>query len=163
MEMDWVIIPDFPDYLISNQGLIINRNSSKPLRVSHTREGAVKVGLVKDGEQCTRSVKVLVAESYVPGKNEIFDTPIHLDGQDDHNAADNIVWRPRWFAWAYKNQLKHVSDNDRIGPLRDVETNIRYYDIYEAAITHGLLFRDVRKSLVTGESTFPTFQVFRMV
>lgn len=163
MEMDWVIIPDFPDYLISNQGDILNKHTYKPIRQSHTTDGSLKVGLVRSGKQYTRSVKVLVAENFVPGKDEIFDTPIHLDGEDNHNAVDNIVWRPRWFAHAYTTQLKRVTDNDRIGPLRDVDTDMRYYDIYQAATINGLLFRDIRRSLATGDSVFPTFQVFQMV
>lgn len=161
MEMDWVTIPDFPDYLISNQGDVLNKHSGRPIRPSRTKDGSLKVGLVLSGKQFTRSVKVLVAENFVPGKDEISDTPIHLDGDADRNSADNIVWRPRWFAWEYKHQFHNVTDNDHIGPLKD-QRGVFYYDIYQAAIYNGLLFRDIRKSLATGDSVFPTFQVFRM-
>lgn len=163
MEIEWVTIPDFPDYLISNQGDVLNKAYGKWLKVSHTKEGAVKIGLVRAGKQYTRSVKVLVAESFVPGKSDIFDTPIHLDGNEDHNSEDNIVWRPRWFAWKYKHQFSHVTDNDRLGPLRDIDTNVQYYDVYQVAISNGLLFADVRRAISMKESVFPTFQRFDWV
>lgn len=163
MELDWITIPDFPDYLISSQGDVLNKKSGRTLRQSHTMRGEVKVGLVRSGKQFTRSVKVLVAENFVPGCDETFDTPIHLDGVADHNWADNIVWRPRWFAWEYHHQFSNVTENDRIGPIRDVETGDMYYDIYQAAIMNGLLFKDVRRSLAKHESVFPTFQTFEMV
>ena len=162
MEIDWVTIPDFPDYLISNQGDVLNKSSGRTLRQSHTKEGAAKVGLVVEGKQHTRSVKVLVAENFVPGKDDIFDTAIHLDGNEDHNSEDNIVWRPRWFAWKYSHQFRHVTDNDHIGPLRDIVSGVMYYDIYQAAISNGLLFTDVRRSLAMKESVFPTFQRFEI-
>jgi hypothetical protein len=163
MEIEWVTIPDFPDYLISNQGDVLNKSSGRWLHKSYTKEGAVKVGLVRLGKQYTRSVKVLVAESFVPGKDETFNTPIHLDGNEDHNSEDNIVWRPRWFAWKYTNQFHNVTENDHIGPLREIATDIRYYDIYQAAISNGLLFVDIRKSIALRESVFPTFQRFEMM
>ena len=163
MELDWVTIPDFPDYLISNQGDVLSKSSGRWLHKSYTKEGAVKVGLVRSGKQFTRSVKVLVAENFVPGNDDIFDTPIHLDGNNDHNSQDNIVWRPRWFAWEYKHQFTNVTDNDHIGPLRDIDSDVRYYDIYQAAISNGLLFKDIRRSIAMKESVFPTFQRFEIV
>ena len=165
MELQWVTVPDFPNYLISSEGDVLNKTSGRTLSKSRTKEGAVKVGLVHPitGTQHTRSVKVLVADNFVPGKNEIFDTAIHLDGNEDHNSVDNLVWRPRWFAWKYTNQFSHVTELDHIGPLRDIDTDIRYYDIYQAAISNGLLFTDIRRAIAMKESVFPTFQRFEMM
>lgn len=160
MEIEWVPIPEFPNYLISNHGDVVNQKTGEWMRLSKNSDGSIKVGLWHAGKQYTRSVKVLVAESFVPGRDEIYDTPIHLDGDKTNNRADNLVWRPRWFAMQYTKQFERISENDRLGPLRDIATDQRYYDIVECATLHGLLFKDVRRAIVMKESIFPTIQRF---
>lgn len=160
MEIEWRPIHEFENYLISNYGEVINKFTGRPLSLSKTRDGIVKVGLFKDRRQYTRSVKTLVAEAYVPGWNHIFDTPIQLDGNRDNTRADNIEWRPRWFALAYTKQFEKISANDKLGPLKELTTGQHYITVYEAATMNGLLFKDVRRSAVTGDTTFPTFFVF---
>jgi hypothetical protein len=160
MEYDCVTIRDFPDYLISNHGEVLNKNSGHTLRQSETKQGVVKVGIVRGGVQYTRSVKVLVADAFVPRPDDVSDTPILLDGNPWNNRADNIVWRPHWFAWRYRHQFSDVTDLDHIGPLREIHSRDRYVDVYEAAIINGLLFTDIRRSIVTKEPIYPTFQVF---
>lgn len=163
MEYDWVTVPGFPEYLISNFGEVMNKTSGRTISQSTTQKGIVKVGMVRGGTQFQRSVKVLVANSFVSGRTDVLDTPILLDGNPHNNRADNIVWRPHWFAWRYAHQFSNVVDNDHIGPLRDLESRFRYLDVYEAAIVNGLLFVDIRRSIVTKEPVFPTFQVFELM
>ena len=163
MELEWVAIPDFPNYLISSSGDVVNANSGRWLAQSHTQEGVPKVGLVNGTKQYTKSVAVLVAEVFVPGKDDISDTVVHLDGDICNNGASNLVWRPRWFAWRYASQFDVDSINNHIGPIRAVGTGDRYLDIRECAIINGLLMEDIRKSLVMDEAVFPTLQRFEMV
>lgn len=163
MEIQWVTIEGFPNYIISSEGEVINKDTGRHLHLSRTAAGVVKVGLVRAGVQHTRSVKVLVAEHFVPRRDHIFDTPIHLDGDRDNCRADNLAWRPRWFASLYASQFRNITDNDRLGPLREIERGERYYDIVEAGTVNGLLFKDIRKALVMRESVFPTFQRFEMI
>lgn len=163
MQLEWLPISEFPDYLVSNQGDVVNGRTGRWIQLSATQKGTTKVGLVSHGKQYTRSVSVLVAEAFVPGRDEIYDTPIHLDGDKTNCRADNLSWRPRWFALAYAKQFDHITDNDRLGPLRDIATDQRYYDIVEAGTLHGLLFKDVRRAIVMKESVFPTIQRFEWV
>jgi len=163
MELEWTTVPGFPHYLISSNGDVVNANSGRWLSVSQTQEGVPKVGLVEGNRQYTRSIAVLVATAFVPGRDDISDTVVHLDGDQGNNRAYNLVWRPRWFAWAYANQLTATSHNDHIGPIRCLVTGARYVDVYECAVTCGLLMADIRKSLVMGEAVFPTLQRFEMV
>lgn len=162
-QLEWMPISEFPDYLVSNLGDVVNGKTGRWIQLSATQRGTTKVGLVHHGKQYTRSVSVLVAEAFVPGRDEIYDTPIHLDGDKTNCRADNIAWRPRWFALAYAQQFNNISDNDRLGPLRDITTDQRYYDIVEAGTLHGLLFKDVRRAIVMKESVFPTIQRFEWV
>lgn len=163
MEVEWTPISEFPGYLVSNYGDVVNGSNGRWLQKSMTQRGSYKVGLYFDGKQHTRHVSVLVAEAFVPGRDDVYDTPIHLDGDKTNCRADNIAWRPRWFALAYANQFNHISDNDRLGPLRDIATDQRYFDIVEVATLHGLLFKDVRRAIVMQESVFPTIQRFEWV
>lgn len=163
MEMEWVTIPEFPNYLVSSNGDVVNANSGRWLAQSLTQEGVPKVGLVGGSKQATRSIGVLVAEAFVPGRDDVSDTVVHLDGNRENNRAYNLAWRPRWFAHAYYTQLADISESSRIGPLRDSRSGQRYMDVLECAITHGLLMADIRKSLVMGEVVFPTLQRFEMV
>lgn len=162
METQWATIPEFPNYIISNCGEIINRDSGRPIRSTHTTQGALKVGLVSGSQQQTRSLKLLVAKCFVEGEDDIHDTPIQLDGDQDNVWAGNLRWRPRWFAIEYTRQLRNVSDNDLLGPIRDDAGNI-YMTVYEAGVVNGLLFRDIRKSIIMHESVFPTLQNFEFV
>lgn len=163
METEWTTLQDFPDYIISNEGDIVNKNSGRWMHLSETTQGVMKVGLVCGGKQHTRSVKVLVAENFVPGQDEVFDTPIHLDGNRRNNRADNLAWRPRWFAWEYARQFSNVTDKERIGPIRDLDNDERYFDVLECATLNGLLFKDIRQGITMQEAVFPTFQRFEFV
>jgi len=160
MDEHWSVIPEFPNYSVSDLGNVMNNITGRDIRLTLTSQGAVKVGLVRGGTQYTRSVKVLVAEAFVPGRTDIFDTPIQLDGYQHNNMAENLMWRPRWFAWKYSRQFAIESDYHSRGPIYDLDTGQRYADVYEVATRNGLLFQDVWRSVNLGYPTFPTKQVF---
>lgn len=160
MKENWKIIEDFPMYSVSDHGNVLNHNSMKILQESLTRTGLVKIGMVRAGVQHTRSVSLLVATYFVKGRTEIFDTPIHLDADPRNNHADNLVWRPRWFAWKYTRQfIEDVAFQNR-GPLVDTTTDVWYDTMEIAAKTHGLLMEDMWKSVIYGQRVFPTSQAF---
>lgn len=159
MEEKWSTVEEFTMYKVSNFGDVVNQTTGKVLNLSQTRTGLVKVGMVRGGVQYTRGLSILVADAFVFGRTEVFDTPIHLDGDQTNNRADNLMWRPRWFAWKYFRQFTDSQYHDR-GPLVDLETGIWYNTILEASIEHGLLFRDVMRSIGIKEATFPTWQMF---
>lgn len=163
MDEIWITMEEFPMYKLNNFGTIINRNTGRILRESLTRAGDVKIGLVMDGIQYSRSVKRLVAESFVEGRDDIFDTPIHLDGDQRNNRSDNLMWRPRWFAWKYTRQFVEITIHHTRGPVVDVRTRDRYRDFFEAAIINGILVRDIWSSILVGKPTFPTNQLFEIV
>lgn len=160
MEEHWEVIEDFPLYLVSSYGQVLNRETGRLLKQSANNRGILKVGMYKNGEQYTRSVKVLVADTYLEGKNELFDTPINLDGNQANNRLDNLMWRPRHFAWRYGHQFVEQSSNDLRGPIVDLKTGVWYHNMLEAAIMNGLLVYDIWKSIQVKRPTFPTNQMF---
>jgi NUMOD4 motif len=159
----WRVINEFPDYVVSNYGNVMSIATEKLISTSQVTGGAVRVGLQKDKKQYSRSVKVLVATAFVPGKDSIFNTPVLLDGFPQHLEPSNIVWRPRWFAWQYLRQLSAWSRYHYLGPVYDLKTGEVYATIFEAATVNGLLVRDIWGSIQSRTYTFPTRQEFRLV
>jgi hypothetical protein len=160
--MNFVPIEDFPDYYVGEEGIIINSITGRGMVLSPTENGDLTVGLMRDGVQYRRSVKGIVARAFVDGETELFDTPILLDGVKSNLNADNIVWRPRWFAWKYSNQLSDpYPDWYYDGPI--VCGNMKYDTILEASTFHGLLCADIYRSIQNDERVFPTGQIFYVI
>lgn len=163
MREQWKPIIGFPNYSISSEGRVRNDARGKPVRSSLTKQGAVKVGLSGRNGQQTRSVKLLVADAFVKGYTEIYNTPIHLDGDQSNNSASNLAWRPRWFAIKYARQFETIDTYLGVGPVMVRKTGVVYSDIVEAATTHGVLFFEVQMSLVNKITVFPTYQIYDWV
>lgn len=174
----WLQVKDFPDaynedfiqrfsnYNVSNLGRVRNVVTDRIIKLSRTKQGAVKVGLYDgNGKQYTRSLKLLVAHAFVPGyTHDLFNTPIHLDGDQVNCNADNLIWRPRWFAWKYARQFENIDEYVNRGPIYDCDTSLRYNNIAEAAMRLGLLCKDIHiASIVYGNPVFPTFHKFAWV
>jgi hypothetical protein len=162
IEEVWKTIPDFPKYAVSDHGHIMNIRTENLVKPQITPQGIVYAPLYEDGEGYTRSIKVLVAKAFVDGEDDIFDTPINKDGNKSNNRADNIVWRPRWFAVKYSRQFLTEYANAEVGPVYEVDTEERWNTIYEVGTAFGLLFRDIFRSSYAETPVFPTGQIFRI-
>lgn len=145
MVEEWLEIEDFPSYSVSNTGFVRNDHTGRKLSTLLTQRGAY-VGLFRNMVQYNRSVKRLVANSFLPlpdlpHHRETFTTPIVLDGDYLNNDVRNLMWRPRWFAMQYCQQLrKNWTDTDEI---IEIETGRRFLNTIEAATTYGLLPLDI--------------------
>ena len=162
MDEEWDVIHEFQSYKISSFGRVLNRDTGREIKPSYTKQGAAKVGLMDGGSQFTRSLKVLVADAFVPGRSEEFDTPIHLDGDQKNCAAINLLWRPRAFAWRYARQFIGISIHHNRGPVVDVETGMVYSTMFEAAKKNGILVADIWRTIIVDVKAFPTQQRFEL-
>ena len=161
----WAIIPEFPNYQISSLGRVYNVKRDQMMSVSVTNHGHPKITLTDfDGERYTRSVALLVAEAFVPGRDMLSDQVVVLDGDLNHVEAFNLVWRPRWFAWKYTRQLKIDQPlHYRNLPVLDVTTQLEYDSIVQAGMSEGLLFTAIWRSTYTGHPVYPTDSVFEVI
>jgi len=133
----WSLIPDFPRYSVSEFGVIRNDETERILRQVRLPDGRMKVGLMSDGIQYQRSVSRLVLQAFVPNPDpRRSNTPIHLDGSLSHCAAQNLAWRPRWFAKVHTRQFR--LDNPDTPPIRNLDTGEIYSGIWEVVKKHGL-------------------------
>lgn len=163
MDEEWEGIWEFPNYQISSFGRVLNNETERIIKESHIRDGTIKVGLRREGVQYSRSVKVLVANGFVPRREENFNTPIHLDNDPTNNRADNIVWRPRDFAWKYTHQFSQYITGQDGGPIVDLDTRLIYENMVDVAMQNGLLIRQVWRSCFMQVPVFPDWQKFEFV
>lgn len=142
----WEEIPEFPDYAVNNLGEIANMKTGLPRRTSINQQGIVKISLYRGRELHTRSVAVLVAEAFCEGRDLVFDTPIHLDGDRENCRADNLMWRPRWFAVKYHRQFYIDSFHNSEVSIVEKKSGVRYDSVKDACMDLGIYFDDVYRS-----------------
>lgn len=158
----WLEIFDFPGYSVSNWGRVRNDYTGRILALLRNQNGVTHVGMNKRGIQYKRGVARLVAERFLRHTTlDDFDTPIHLNGDRANNTADNLAWRPKWFADTYARQWNLQGARIKI-PIQDRDTGEVYVNSMEAARQYGLLERDIVESISTGVKVFPTLQRFEI-
>lgn len=134
---EWRDLADFPGYEISDRGLIRNTSYDRFLTPSLNGKGVIKVVLRKDDTVYTRSVARLVLTTFVsePKAGEV---AFHLDGDYDNVDADNLLWKPRWFAQKWAMQAKRTVPK-RPGRIVMDSTGIVYANALECAKdTYGI-------------------------
>jgi len=157
----WKVIPDFPRYSVSDQGRVRNDQTGRIMRLSMNQYDLLTVGMMYCGTQFRRSVPLLVAEAFVPGGTEEFDTPVCLDGDPWNVRANNLTWRPRWFAVRYKRQFG-VDDVGVIlnRQIKNTKTGEVFADSRECAKWYGVLEWDLVQSIGYRTYVWPVYQEF---
>lgn len=160
----WHELEEFPDYAVSDLGEIINMKTGAPRRTSINQQGIVKISLYQDGKYLiTRSVAVMVAEAFCEGQTEFFNTPIHLDGDRENCRADNLMWRPRWFAVRYHRQFLSEEFHNAEVRIMELDRGEEFENVKEACMKYGLYHNDVYRSYVHGVPVPLTGQEFQLV
>jgi len=164
MRVQWHELEEFPDYAVSEQGDIANIKTGIPRKLSINGQGIVKITLYDTRKHLvTRSVARMVAEAFVPKPDqEIFDTPIHMDGELTNCRADNLVWRPRWFAIKYHRQFRNPEFHIARGTFIDIDSEEVYDSIKDICVRNGVFWQDVIKCVTEETFVFPTYQKFRL-
>lgn len=162
----WHELVDFPGYSISDHGRCRNEQTQRILTQFVNQAGVVYVAPSRDKRQQSRSVSLLVAQVFLDTPpHHSFDTPINLDGDRANNRADNLMWRPRWFAIQYARQF-HEELNGTELKVHEESFGDRM-TCWEAAQKYGLLLRDVVVSATTSDPNrklvWPTYQTFRLI
>ncbi len=143
LEDHWVPVQDFPGYSVNTLGHVRKDSSGRILHTRLNQYDVPYVGLMREWRQCIRSLPRLVAIAYLPPPNDVFDTPINLDGDRTNCSVDNLMWRPRWYAVHYVNQFKDRYPNPILAPVRAIETEEVFADSLAAACRYGILFYNI--------------------
>ena len=156
----WKVIPGFSGYSVSNQGRIKNNRSGRFLATDGQRAAVLR----RDGKSHGRSIALIVARAFLPPPpNEAFDTPIHLNGNDIDNRAENLMWRPRWFANRFIREIRRDEYRGWRCPLMDTETREIFPHPRAIAERYGVLQTDVREAALQESEVWPTDRRFRMM
>lgn len=163
MREQWEELDEFPDYAVSSLGNIHNIKTGMPRKTSINQNGIVKISMYQGRELITRSVAVMVAEAFCEGRTEFFNTPIHLDGDRENCRADNLMWRPRWFAVQYHRQFESPEFHASNVHIRELDSGREYYSVKECCMALGLYYNDVYRSYVHDRPVPLTGQEFELV
>lgn len=156
----WVPLLGYPGYSVSNLGRVRNDKRERLLTIIRLRTNYTYVGLIKDGIQVNRSVSKLVSETFLPKpSNPSFTTPIHFDGDLANCKADNLDWRPRWFAIKHTRQFR-IELPDYSDPVREVKTREIFENPWSAVFRFGLLYMDLLLAIFNKTYVFPTMQTY---
>lgn len=160
---NWKTIQNFENYSVSDLGSIRSEKSGRILALNQNQYGNVNVGLVRNGRQFHRSVSLLVAKAFLAPLSEIFDTPIHRDGNRWNNALENLLWRPRWYAVKYNQQFRYPYLYSLNFPIQDIKTGEVSQNSFHCAIQYGLLESDIVLATLNHTYVWPTYQIFQIV
>lgn len=156
----WTKLGAFPDYEIDPFGNVRRLKSGRPVAVTFNQQGVPMVGLSRDLKQHRRSLALMVATQFLDRPpNSRFDTPIHLDGDRSNCSAENLMWRPRWFAIKYHQQF-HNNLRGFVVPVFEMETGETFKTSWEAALKYGLIDREILVANINRTVVFPTNQRF---
>lgn len=158
----WGAIEGFRGYSVSDLGRVRNDDTGRILTILKNQSGNRYVGMTKDGVQHRRSLPLLVAKTFVVNKQANFRSIIHRDINKGNNRADNLMWRPQWFAVKYWIQAHRGMIGSDI-PVLEIKHHEMYQNTWEASLAFGLLETDLISSIINRTFTWPTFQEFRYV
>jgi hypothetical protein len=161
---NWQPIEGFPGYSVNPLGQVRRDSSRRLLVPRYNQFGVPYVGLMRDWGQHARSLPKLVAQAFIPEHNVVFDTPIQIDGDRSNCRADNLMWRPRWYAVLYNRQFEQGRYDHPIDvPVRVVSDDPEEFpNSLAAACAFGLLEREVVLSVFNRSPTWPTYQYFEL-
>lgn len=151
--VEWRDLDEFPSWIISSNGDVMNEWTSKVMSVRYNQQNLKMVNLVRDGQICTRLVSLLVAKTFLepPRDPHRYNSVIHLNGDRDDCRAMNLMWRPRWFAMKYHRMFER--DPIRVAVYVPKLDKV-FFSLREFCTTYGLIERDTYHALNNGEGCF---------
>ena len=88
----WKVISDFPNYSVSDTGLVKNNKTNKILKpYINKNRGYCYVKLQQEGRQKGIHIAQLVARCFIPNPYSK-KTINHIDGNKSNNCVENLAW-----------------------------------------------------------------------
>lgn len=119
---EWKVIPDFPDYEVSNIGNVRRVGKSENLKPQIQKDGRKRIHLSKNGKAYWRQIYRLMAICFIPNTNN-YPLIDHINRNPSDNRIENLRWcshtqnnhntiyinNKNNFQGAYKHRNKFIS------------------------------------------------------
>jgi hypothetical protein len=149
----WSRIPFGNGYYVSNRGQV--RSETAMLQIGSVNDGSLSVVLTSEKTSRPYLVRRLVAEAFCAKLGPNCGTVVHLDGDKTHCDANNLVWRPRWYAWQYCHQFNTPIRSDWMRPVFNIRLDEEFNSVIQAGMYYGILWKEVYRSAIEHVSIFP--------
>lgn len=133
----WKQNEELPNYEISDAGCVRSIKTGRVLKTNKNRKGYRSVSLRKNGEQVTRTVRRLVAETFLRDDYRPGLQVANKDGDRGNDNANNLEWKHKRdiIRKTYENGRKQTH---RMKRVRVVETGDIYESITECSRATGI-------------------------
>lgn len=161
MEESWLRLEEFPDYGVSNFGEVANLKTDRIIRPFVNQQGILGVTLRRDKERFSRSVPLLVTNSFLPDHPSHYNSPLHLDADYSNCRLDNLVWRPRMFTGRYYEQFEWVWFHHSDDELLNRTTGEVFQGYKQPCIEYGIRAVEIVMSHTNDREVFPTWHKYK--
>ncbi len=103
-------VPDYPDYLVYDDGRIFSKKRRKMLKPRDNGYGYHQVALCKDGKVKNGRVNRLVAQAYIPNPENKCEVD-HIDRDKSNNHVSNL----RWVTSSENKQNRRMFKTNKLG------------------------------------------------
>ncbi len=138
--MNWKPIENYPNYEISDCGMVLSHNIGNILKPGKNTEGYLLVILCKNGEKKTCKIHRLVAQAFIPNP-ENKKCVDHINRDKTNNHIDNL----RWATHSENGQNKGYQCNNKLGIKNIYYCKTKYTYKYEKTIEG----KRIRKTFLT--------------
>jgi hypothetical protein len=127
------IVEEFKNYVVYENGVIVNTKTNKTLSVSICDKGYPKVNFYVNGKVVTRRVHTIVAKAYIDNPLNLKEVN-HINGNKKDFSISNLEWvtHSQNLIHAYKTGLQIPSPKRRTKVV-DIVYGIFYDSVKEAA------------------------------
>lgn len=137
----WREIEGFPDYMVSNYGLVIHRSRpNTPRSVSINHQGFPNLVLFKKehpGSRYLRQVNKLVATAFLPEPPSNLTAVWHKDGNLQNCYFENLKWDLRSRVMEWNEMNRDGEPKFHTGAVMDNRTGLLYTNALELALHIG--------------------------
>lgn len=130
--MLWKIIEGFPNYRVSDEGIVQHVASIKPLR-HQSKRGYATVNLYNNGFMKTCTVHSLVAKAFIPNPNNLPEI-----NHKDENRMNPTVKNLEWCTSSHNKRYSAHNKGTKVFSVDEKGCKVFYVSINEASRQTGV-------------------------